>query len=65
MVVPAQPHCVTTLARKVVCYPLGQRPLGIFEWVRAVKQDPSLLGGAWALVLDTDMIFFRPTPVSV
>lgn len=41
-------------------FPVADRPNAVRQWMSAVDKDPSLLKGAWVLLLECDYVWMKP-----
>lgn len=56
---PLQPACDTWCE-----FPVADRANAVAQWLAAVLKDPSMLKGAWVLMLETDYVWRMPVQVS-
>ncbi|KAJ9529887.1 hypothetical protein QJQ45_022308 [Haematococcus lacustris] len=41
-------------------FPVADRANAVVQWIQAVKKDPSMLKGAWVLLLESDYVWMKP-----
>lgn len=41
-------------------FPVADRPNAVMQWIQAVEKDPSMLKGAWVLILECDYVWMKP-----
>jgi hypothetical protein len=41
-------------------FPVADRPNAVKQWIDAAAKDPSMIKGAWILLLECDYVWMRP-----
>ncbi len=56
---PLQKECDTWCE-----FPVKDRANAVMQWIMAVEKEPSMLKGAWLLMLESDYVWVKPMMVS-
>lgn len=56
---PLQKECDTWCE-----FPVKDRANAVMQWIMAVEKEPSMLKGAWLLMLESDYVWVKPLMVS-